>query len=246
MIAKDLTYLEIKKSTDKIAVLPIGSMEQHGPYIPVGSDAIAAETVAHAMEKKLPNEIVVFPTIYYGCSKEHAGFAGTTYFEYDTYYKLINEILTSIFTAGFKKLMIIGGHGGNHLILQVIQSNWNYDHGDQKVFYHFVYSENVCQFASKQFGEMEAHAGSVETSVIYAISDQHIKTKQKTIKNTDFKRKHVDTFSVYSSKQMSKYGVITESDTLNISVQKGKKVLDFMVEDTLTEFKRIKNINLKL
>lgn len=244
MIAKDLTYLEIRKNADKIAILPVGSLEQHGPYIPIGSDAIAADAVAKELEKKLSTKVVVYPTLYYGCSKEHRGFPGTTYFEYDTYYKLMIEVLESIFSAGFKKVLLVAGHGGNHLILQIIQANWNYDHPDQKVFYHFVYSQDVIDFAKKEFGEMEDHAGSVETSVIYAISQNYIKTKATKISNPDFQRKYTDSFSIYSTKEMSKSGVISEGNNINISIDKGKEVFAFMVKSAMNELRRIDQLNL--
>lgn len=235
MLAYNLSFKELKNATDKLAILPVGSLEQHGPFLPLGTDSITAERATLALEKKMSSQVVIYPTLYYGCSKEHKNFPGTVYLEYDTYLKVILEIFRSIFAAGFKKLLVIGGHGGNDQILKVAQSNWNYDHEDQKVYYQFAFTENVKDKGVELLGSMESHAGSVETSLIYSLSEEYVKIKKKQVNNPEFKRKPGKSLSLHRSDEISKVGVISSTKTLTIDPQIGKQIFETMVSD-LTEY----------
>lgn len=239
MLAKNLTFQEIKKHSAKLAIIATGSLEQHGPYLPLATDAIVAEEVAKALEQQMPEETILFPTIYYGCSKEHKKFPGTVYVEYTTYHNFLKEVFASIFNSGFSKLLIIGGHGGNDMIIKITQSDWNYDHPNQKVHYLFAFTDSVKKAGIDHFGHMETHAGSVETSLIYAISPEYIKTNKTKIKNKAFLRKPFTSLFTHTSDQMSELGVITRSDTLTIDIKMGKQLLNLCVEDAVKEAKII-------
>lgn len=231
MFAYDLSFKELENNNNKLAVLPVGSLEQHGPYLPLGTDSITAESAAIALEKQLTDKIVVYPTLYYGCSKEHKNFPGTVYFEFDTYLKLISEIFASIFRAGFKSLLVIGGHGGNHQILQVAQINWNYDHPNQKVHYVFAFTDKVQVEGEKIFGSMETHAGSVETSLIYSLSENYQKTTKKKIVDKQFIEQPGESLSLMTSDEICKDGIISSTEEVEINTEKGKMVFEIMVED---------------
>lgn len=241
MIAYNLSFKELKKHKNKLAIIATGSTEQHGPYLPLGTDAIAAESTTLALEQKMSQEVVVFPTLYFGCAKEHKKFPGTIYLEYSTYLSLMKDIIRSIFSAGFSNLLIIGGHGGNDQILRIIQSDWNYDHEDQKVLYLFAFTENVKQKGIELFESMESHAGSVETSLIYAINSKYIKTNRSKITNKQFLRRPGSSLSLQRTDEISKIGVVSSTDVLTIDPKKGGIVFDVMVEDAINYAKQIIN-----
>src|SRR3989344_8940063 len=101
MKSHKLSFKEIQKIAPKsLAILPVGSHEQHGPYLPLGTDAIIAAAVACEVEKKMKNSVVLFPTLWYGCAREHTGFAGSIIISFETYLSLIREISQSIFASG--------------------------------------------------------------------------------------------------------------------------------------------------
>ncbi len=231
MIASHLSFPEIRKHAAGLAVLPVGSLEQHGLYLPLGTDSIVAEKSSKALEKRLHKQVVLFPTLYYGCSKEHHAFPGTVYLEFSTYLSLLKEVFTSIFRSGFTKLLIVGGHGGNNHILQVAQVDWNYDHPNQKVHYIFAFTKNVQEKGKELFSSMESHAGSVETSLIYSLSPDYIKTRKKSITNKDFKAKSSASFSLHPTNEICKYGVVAKTPTLSINPELGKKIFEVMVND---------------
>lgn len=239
MKAHKLSYLELKKYTKKLAVLPTGSLEQHGPYLPLGTDAILASQLADTLEKSIGQDLVIFPTLYYGCAKEHKKYPGTVYFEFETYMKMIKEVFQSIFAAGFNKLLMIGCHGGNDQILRVIQADWNYDHKDQKVYYIFAFTEGVKNKSRELFGELESHAGSVETSIVYSFSKEYQKTKKKKLVSKKYVKAANTSYSTHRSDEMNLLGIVAKSDQLIFDVAKGAEVFTTCASEVVNYAKKI-------
>ena len=114
---KELTAedLRAKAAENAIVVLPIASMEQHGPHLPVGVDTFLVEAVckggAEIAVKDVP--VVVAPTLWCGMAEHHMAFGGTFTFDIPTYMAVLRAFLTSIRRHGFKRVFIVNGHGGN-------------------------------------------------------------------------------------------------------------------------------------
>lgn len=231
MKAYKLSYLELKRYTKKLAVLPTGSLEQHGPYLPLGTDAIVASKIADALEESIGKDLVIFPTLYYGCAKEHKKYPGTVYFEFETYMKMVKEVFQSIFSAGFNKLLVIGCHGGNDQILRVIQADWNYEHEGKKVYYIFAFTEGVKNKSKELFGDLESHAGSVETSIIYSFSKEYQKTNKKKLANKKYVKAANTSYSTHRSDEMNPLGIVTKSEKLIFDPKKGADVFMTQVNE---------------
>src|SRR4028118_2188771 len=92
-------------------ILPIGSMEQHGPTGLIGTDAICAEAIARGVGEA--TTALVGPTINVGMALHHTGFPGTISLKPSTLIQLVQDYLTSLTRAGFTKFFFINGHGGN-------------------------------------------------------------------------------------------------------------------------------------
>lgn len=99
-------YLE----RDDRAVLPLGSTEQHA-YLSLCVDNILAERVAR--EAAEPARVPVFPTVQYGIAPYFMGYPGTLSLRLETYQNLILDLLDGLATAGFTRILLINGHGGN-------------------------------------------------------------------------------------------------------------------------------------
>src|SRR5215470_14337155 len=114
---KELTAEELraKAATDAIVVLPVGSMEQHGPHLPVGVDTILTEAVCRAGAEAAARDVavVVAPTIWCGMAEHHMAFGGTFSFDIPTYLAVLLTFLRSIERNGFSRVLIVNGHGGN-------------------------------------------------------------------------------------------------------------------------------------
>ena len=99
-----------------LALLPVGSTEQHGPHAPLGTDHLTAEAVAaSAAEVREENgrEVVVAPAIPVGIAEEHRGFSGTLWVSPDNFRGYVRDVLTSLAAHGWSKVVVVNGHGGN-------------------------------------------------------------------------------------------------------------------------------------
>jgi creatinine amidohydrolase len=105
---------------DDRAVLPIGSTEQHA-YLSLSVDAILAEKVA--VEAAEPLGVPVFPTVSYGISPYYMAFPGSVTIKTETLLAFVRDILDSMRRAGFRRVLIVNGHGGNSPV-QAMSQDW--------------------------------------------------------------------------------------------------------------------------
>lgn len=98
---------------DTVVLLATGAVEQHGPHLPLGTDAFLATAVAEAVESRLSAEVLLVPTLAYGCSAHHLGFAGTLSLGFDAYVGALASIVESLGAHGFHRFFVLNGHGGN-------------------------------------------------------------------------------------------------------------------------------------
>jgi len=114
---KELTAedLRAKAAANAIVVLPVASMEQHGPHLPVGVDTILCEGVCKAGAEMVAVDVpvVVAPTLWCGMAEHHMAFGGTFTFDIPTYRAVLLAFLKSLERHGFKRVFIVNGHGGN-------------------------------------------------------------------------------------------------------------------------------------
>jgi creatinine amidohydrolase len=119
---KELTAEDLcaKAAENAIVILPVASMEQHGPHLPVGVDTFLCEAVCKQAAELAVNEraVVVAPTLWCGMAEHHMAFGGTFTFDIKTYQAVLLAFLKSIERHGFRNVLIMNGHGGNITALQ--------------------------------------------------------------------------------------------------------------------------------
>ena len=148
-----------------IAVLPIASIEQHGPHLPVCADACTNQAVIERTLELLPDElpVTVLPMMPVGKANEHGSFPGTLTLESETVQRLWTEIAESVHRVGIRKLVLFNSHGGNRRILQVVAR-------DLRVRLDMLVVVAGPTFPKDLFPEEEMrygiHGGSVETSLM--------------------------------------------------------------------------------
>jgi creatinine amidohydrolase len=96
-----------------LAVLPVGSLEQHGPHLPVWTDSYCAHalSVRAAEQSHLP--VAVLPPLWLGLSEHHFPFGGTISLDHATFHAVMRCIVRSLLASGFRRLLVVNGHGGN-------------------------------------------------------------------------------------------------------------------------------------
>jgi creatinine amidohydrolase len=117
---------------DDRAVLPLGSTEQHA-YLSLSVDSILSERVA--VEAAEPLGVPVFPVVAYGLTPYFGAYPGTVTLRMDTYLRLLRDILDSLAHSGFRRILLVNGHGGN-APADALATEWMADHPATRIKYH--------------------------------------------------------------------------------------------------------------
>ncbi|MES2005610.1 MAG: creatininase family protein [Bacteroidota bacterium] len=99
--------------TNKVVLFPLGAIEQHGPHLSVSTDTDLVSNVAAGAESKLPDDILLCPTLPFGSSHHHLSMGGTISIAADTYSQVIVQMVESLLQNGFRRIVLLNGHGGN-------------------------------------------------------------------------------------------------------------------------------------
>lgn len=124
--------VEARAKQDDRCVLPIGSTEQHS-YLSLCVDVILAEKVS--VEAAEPTGVPVFPAVPYGLASTYLDFPGTVSLRLSTYIALIEDVLESLHRSGFRRILVVNGHGGNSPVSTVF-GEWMHRRRDAKVKLH--------------------------------------------------------------------------------------------------------------
>lgn len=153
------------KKDDRL-LLPTGSVEQHGPAVATGIDYIIATAVAEAAAERLG--VYVAPPLCYGMSLHHAAFAGTASLKPSTYLALVADLLTFFVRHGFRRVVVVNGHGGNVPTLKAAAAEVAYENEGARVTIRNWYdSAEVERLIDEYFGAGEgSHATPSETSIL--------------------------------------------------------------------------------
>jgi creatinine amidohydrolase len=151
-----------------IVVLPIAAVEQHGPHLPLGTDAFIAKAYLARARELVPQDLAVMflPLQTIGASDEHRGFPGTLTLSAATVIRLLTEIGESVSRAGVRKLVIANSHGGNAAAIDIVALDLRVRLGMLVVACSFAqlgYPERV--FAREEIAH-GIHGGDIETSIM--------------------------------------------------------------------------------
>lgn len=152
---------------EQICVLPIGSLEHHGEHLPYGTDALVAHEIAHRASQIEP--CVVFPPYWFGQVHEAAAFAGAVNFPTRLLLEMLEALLDQIAHNGFRKIVILSGHGGNTHFLDYFAMSQL----DREVGYTLYVVKGGGGRHSRALGDLwetrPNHAAESETSTVMAV-----------------------------------------------------------------------------
>jgi len=121
VLLERMTWEEVKeavKESGGIAIVPLGSTEQNGPHLPLDVDT--APTVKVAIDAAKQAKVVVAPTIAYGSTKQNMDFPGTLTIRPTILIEFVKDVVNSLITHGFDKIILLNGHGGNIPVLNIV------------------------------------------------------------------------------------------------------------------------------
>jgi creatinine amidohydrolase len=177
----ELHWPEMKK-LDKgkiVAVVPVGSMEQHGPHLPFQVDILVASHLAEDLEKKMP-EILLVPPIWTGVSAHHMDFPGSITLRAKVFIDVLHDICSSLHHHGFRHIMLLNGHGGNRSSLEVLGQELFVELGltvNTLAYWDLV--PDLVKSLKRTKSSGMGHSGELETSLMlhlapHLVNQQHI------------------------------------------------------------------------
>ena len=178
-----------------VAVLPVGSSEQHGPYLPLVTDTLIATAIATAIAGH--HDVFRLPALAYGCSHEHAAFPGTGSITATTLSAVIADIAESCTQQGITALIIVNAHGGNAVLTNVGQEA--NVHGPLRVGLYpsredWAEARTAARITSSNHDDM--HAGELETSILLAAYPTYVRDGWNTADHSAPDRRYLTTLGI--------------------------------------------------
>ena len=209
------------KRKKQIAIIPVGSIEQHGPHLPISTDSDIVTEIALQLSEKING--ILLPTITYGISDEHFPFFNLS-IKKSTLSKILEDICESLIKNGISRILIINGHYGN------LDSLKNFEKKKKsrkvKIFSYWKYMD-------REFD----HAGNVETSIMLAISKNVDMRKAKKGFQTDGMSKQeilkMNKLAQKSFPKVTRNGIW--GDPTKSSARLGKKIIKEVVDNLVKE-----------
>jgi len=246
----ELTWPEAQERLREVdlAILPVGSIEQHGPHLPLDTDAFDADHLARrvAAECSDPKPLVL-PPLYYGVSYHHEDFAGTICITPDTLSRLVHEVGLSVAKQGISKLVIINGHGGNVPALKFAAQMIN---RDANIFTTVETGETSdADVAGVVDTPGDAHSGEIETSTTLATRPHLVRMDEAVRFVPDFSSRYLDFSSRRSVEWNTRTAKISPSgvlgDPMRASAEKGRRIWDIMVRNLVELIEHLKKMPLE-
>ena len=174
-MTRDLARMTSPEARDAMAasrtvVLPIGSIEQHGPHLPNGTDTMAAELVAAEVARRL--DAVYAPFCPYGVTPIHAGHPGTVTLRRSTFEALLEDVLTELVAAGAETLILVNWHEGNIASMNAVATDIQERHDVTLVAAQACYTAQ--RLYREEGGEL-THGGGIETLAVLALDPSLVK-----------------------------------------------------------------------
>ena len=225
VLIEEITSEEFARRAKKkpLAIVPFGSVEEHGSHLPLCTDSFQAEEIAYRIAPMF--DAMVCPPIRYGECRSTRNFSGTLSLSYDTVRAIAVDILSELCRNGIDKIMIISGHAGSSHMAALKEGAFEIveKHRNLKVMVLSDY-DIAYELRGKEFPEDDGHGGLIETSRILGIRSELVQKPRPR------GRERPPRFMVLPDPE--KYfpaGIV--GDTREASARKGRTIDDYIVRE---------------
>jgi len=168
-------FREVAK-TIKLALIPVGATEQHGPNLALATDYVVAHRLSQRLAERLHPRAVVVPPIPFGFSHHHNGFAGTITLSPETFTAICMDVARSLKRNGIRHLLFVNGHNGNNSVLNVIAGKIHYEL-ELRTAISFYFTQAADRVKAHSRTQRNGHACEIETSVVLYLAPQLARTE---------------------------------------------------------------------
>jgi creatinine amidohydrolase len=251
---EEMTWPETQEAVaeGRVAILPTGSTEQHGPHLPLSTDVLCSYSVCKKVAETVPRDAVVFPPVWYGFNEHHADFPGTLWVDWQPFIAYLIEIGRSAVHHGFRKLVIVNGHGSNTPFTQIAARKITNttDAICAALNYWDFGQEAITKVRESEWPGGMAHACELETSLLLYLAPHLVDMKKAKKRDISFPKSKYIYWDLQGGavggkvafmdqwSRISKTGII--GDPRLATRKKGKIVFESVVEnlsDFVREFK---------
>lgn len=218
----------------ELAVIPIGSLERHGDFLPLGTDTLTAIRLAEDIGEKLSAD--TYPPIWYGASPYFKFAKGTISIEQDALRKYIYSILTEIARQGYKLVVIVNGHGGNTNIIMYICQDIVNSEIYKTAFLIIDWWRDLGQSLRNKLFKSPGHAGDDETSIMLYLYNKYVDREYADKKEVKYPSKPTTKYysPVYNQLLVPQAYL---GDPSKASEEKGKQWYKKILEDAINLIK---------
>lgn len=174
-----LTWEEVNDAVraGRCALIPAATIEDHGPHLPVDTDIVIVSAMCERAAQLAPDEIVLLPCVRIGYSPHHVDFPGTLTIRWTTFVEYVLDITRSLAHHGFRKMLIINGHGSNRPLLEMAARLTVVERPDVHCAFTSWWdlSDVQAAFNVVRASEVTSHACEAETSVYLAVDETRVK-----------------------------------------------------------------------
>jgi len=218
-----------------VAVFPIAAFEQHGPHLPLLTDTIETAEIVERLDAKIGDRVVCLPTQWLGFSFHHMRFGGSLTATSQTHIRMIVETVDGLVQAGFGRILILNGHGGNRADMRVAQQELKRMHPEA-----LVWGASWWEVAGPPLDAIKeagptgsGHAGEMETSLMLVLRPDLVLTDRLHADGFDPESEYRDRVTRFlridEQSERGNYG-----DPTVASAEKGERMLAAVV-DSLVE-----------
>ena len=211
----------------ELAILPVGSIEQHGPHLPVVTDWVISDALGRGIAEKTGGFYI--PSLPISTNKEQRGKRGSVGMHSDTFYRMMFDICLDLKAQGFKRICVIQGHGGIFVMNPIIRE-LNADYNPDLMVVK-VDSMEVCWPAYKSHGLLETdgiHAEEAETSLMLYLHPELVDMSKAVDFVPEIPRPYLNYGGILRYCPDGVWGSATKG-----TAEKGKKMLEIAVEESV-------------
>jgi creatinine amidohydrolase len=218
-----ITAADVAEIKPPIALLPVGSWEQHGGHLPLATDAIIAATIANRIASRYG--LLELPPVTIACSHEHEGVPerpGTVSISAMTLAAIVDDVYSSLARSGIHRLILVNAHGGNYVLSNLVQEA---NVAGQRCM--GLYPGRADWEAAREAAGMETdhgsdmHAGELETSILLS---EHPELVRDSFKDADLEAPGRPHLLVLAMAGYTSTGVIGKPSSA--TAEKGALALD--------------------